>query len=40
MKMANTPTYAIHRQSLSDQVCRYIKRLILSDEIGVINIVL
>jgi DNA-binding GntR family transcriptional regulator len=29
----NTATYAIHRQSLSDQVYHYIKRLILSGEI-------
>jgi DNA-binding GntR family transcriptional regulator len=33
MKMANTATYAIHRQSLSGQVYCYIKRLILSGEI-------
>jgi GntR family transcriptional regulator, rspAB operon transcriptional repressor len=31
--MANNATYAIHRESLSDQVYRYIKRLILSGEI-------
>jgi DNA-binding GntR family transcriptional regulator len=30
---SNTATYAIHRQSLSDQAYRYIKRLILSGEI-------
>ena len=31
--MANNATYEIHLQSLSDQVCYYIKRLILSGEI-------
>jgi DNA-binding GntR family transcriptional regulator len=31
--MANDATYEIHRQSLSDQVYNYIKRLILSGEI-------
>ena len=31
--MADDVTYEIHRQSLSDQVYRYIKRLILSGEI-------
>jgi DNA-binding GntR family transcriptional regulator len=31
--VTNTATYAIHRQSLSDQVYCYIKRLILSGEI-------
>jgi GntR family transcriptional regulator, rspAB operon transcriptional repressor len=31
--MANHPTYEIHRESLSDQVYHYIKRLILSGEI-------
>ncbi len=30
---ASATTYEIHRQSLSDQVCHYIKRLILSGEI-------
>jgi GntR family transcriptional regulator, rspAB operon transcriptional repressor len=31
--ISNTATYEIHRQSLSDQVYHYIKRLILSGEI-------
>jgi len=31
--MVNKVTYEIHRQSLSEQVYHYIKRLILSGEI-------
>lgn len=33
MKMADNVTYEIHRQSLSEQVYHYVKRLILSGEI-------